>query len=72
MTSAGIMRANGSQSQLLLPTQQTGPVVWSPDGERVALTWWEPDEGYSLYVLAAPFHPSAPLPCHSQNRHGSA
>ncbi|HEX6669403.1 MAG TPA: hypothetical protein VF061_07580 [Gemmatimonadales bacterium] len=50
-TAGGIMRADGSMSQLLLPTLHTGPAVWSPDGERVALTRWDPEEGYSLYLV---------------------
>jgi Tol biopolymer transport system component len=50
-TAGGIMRADGSLSQLLLPTLHTGPAVWSPDGERVALTRWDEAEGYSLYVV---------------------
>jgi hypothetical protein len=50
-TARGIMRANGSMSQLLLPTLHTGPAVWSPDGEHVALTRWDPEEGYSLYLV---------------------
>lgn len=60
--SAGIMRANGSMSQILLPTLHTGPAVWSPDGERVALTRWDPEEGYSLYVVTVATGDTVRLP----------
>jgi Tol biopolymer transport system component len=61
-TGAGIMRADGSMSRILFPTLHTGPAVWSPDGERVALTRWDPDEGYSLYVVTVATGDTVRLP----------
>jgi dipeptidyl aminopeptidase/acylaminoacyl peptidase len=49
--SAGIMRADGSESRILHPDMDTGVPAWSPDGERVAVTRWHPLEGYSIYIV---------------------
>jgi TolB protein len=48
----GIMRSDGSEARLLLPTLYTGGPVWSPDGQQVALTRFDwADEAFRIYVV---------------------
>ncbi len=47
---AGVMRADGTEARLVLPTLHTGSPVWSPDGEQLALT--RLDDGQTqIYVV---------------------
>jgi TolB protein len=48
----GIMRADGSDARLLLPTLYTFGGIWSPDGRQVALNRFDgAEEAYSTYIL---------------------
>jgi TolB protein len=48
----GIMRADGSDPRLLLPTLHTMGGIWSPDGQQVALNRWDDaEQAYSTYIL---------------------
>lgn len=48
----GIMRSDGSDPHLLLPTLHTVGGIWSPDGQRVALNRWDDvEQAYSTYIL---------------------
>jgi Tol biopolymer transport system component len=48
---AGVMRTDGSEARLVLPSLHTGSPVWSPDGQQLALTRLE--EGLPrIYVVS--------------------
>lgn len=45
-----MMRADGSEARLILPTLHTARAAWSPDGQQLALTRME--EGLpSIYLV---------------------
>lgn len=48
----GIMRSDGSEPHLLLPTLHTMGGIWSPDGRQLALNRWDDvEQAYSTYIL---------------------
>jgi dipeptidyl aminopeptidase/acylaminoacyl peptidase len=47
---AGVMRADGTEARLVLPTLRTGSPVWSPEGQQLAVNLL--DEGQlQIYVV---------------------
>jgi TolB protein len=47
---AGVMRADGTEARLVLPTLRTGSPVWSPDGEQLAVSRLD-EGGLQIYVV---------------------